>query len=169
MKGRLSVTCMLCEQCLQLEMNGHVQMRMDSPQLPKRLYFHLRMHAFRMQPSQYALLIERIFQSIFNKFWLCILSGCRVCYWNITYHLCTCAVNVEDYEDWWIISWCSSVAEHWQLKPGACPKFNSWHLLTLLPHNTKNAWTLSLYNCTTLHCIFLSTWEVLCWEAAATH
>ena len=30
----------------------------------------------------------------------------------------TCAVNIENCEDWWLSSCCSSMAEHWLHKPG---------------------------------------------------
>ena len=39
-------------------------------------------------------------------------------------------IAIEDCEDWWLSGCCSSVAEHWRLKPVLCLRFNSWRLQT---------------------------------------
>ena len=54
-----------------------------------------------------------------SEFWW---HSCQVCDRSIQYHLCS--IYWEDCEGWWLSCCCSSVVEHWQLKPEILSSFS---------------------------------------------
>ena len=63
-------------------------------------------------PQVNYLKLLRLVQSVLNVTFVSAAARCATVAFSTT-----CAVHIEDCEGWWLSGCCSSVAEHWQLKP----------------------------------------------------